>query len=86
VKRQQAAAAAAQFAFRTQLEDPEFVFRALSFANFVATWIVRCVDPAHKHPNPVVALPLPKEVPMAFRVLPEYMFEDVVETMLFYAR
>jgi ubiquitin conjugation factor E4 B len=77
---------AAQVAFRTALEDPEFVFRSLAFANFVSTWILRTVDPRGRHPEPVLELPLPKEVPLAFRALPEYMFEDVVETLLFYAR
>jgi len=28
-------------------------------------------------------LPLPKEVPMAFRVLPEYIVEDIVEYLVF---
>jgi len=31
----------------------------------------------------VIRLPLPKEVPMAFRVLPEYALEDVVDYLVF---
>lgn len=28
-------------------------------------------------------LPLPKEVPMSFRVLPEYIVEDIVDYLFF---
>ncbi len=31
-------------------------------------------------------LPLPKEVPKSFRVLPEYLLEDVIEYYLFVIR
>lgn len=31
-------------------------------------------------------LPLPKEVPEAFRMLPEYLIEDVIEFYLFLVR
>jgi hypothetical protein len=31
-------------------------------------------------------LPLPKDVPMTFRVLPEFIIEDVVEFFLFVVR
>lgn len=33
--------------------------------------------------NVIHRLPLPKEVPMAFRVLPEYIIEDVADYILF---
>ena len=94
---------AAQLAFQTQLAEPELVFRALSFTNFVSTWLIRIADPNHKHPNPNVEyvhcsatrwavselpcrLPLPKEVPIAFKTLPEYIIEDIVEYHLFISR
>ncbi|KIY45637.1 hypothetical protein FISHEDRAFT_48948 [Fistulina hepatica ATCC 64428] len=68
-----------QLTFATQLLDPELVVRSLGFVNFLSTWIIRQVDPQHTHPNPVVSLPLPKEVPMSFRALPEYILEDIVD-------
>lgn len=34
----------------------------------------------------IYRLPLPEEVPMAFRVLPEYFLEDVVDYFLFIVR
>ncbi|KAI0697911.1 ubiquitin conjugation factor E4 [Cytidiella melzeri] len=70
---------ACQLAFQTQLAEPELVFRGITFANFVSTWLIRLVDPRHAHPNTTVELPLPKEVPFAFRILPEYIVEDVVD-------
>ena len=45
---------ATQLAFSVQLADPELVFRSISFANFVSTWLIRHVDPKHSHPNPPV--------------------------------
>ena len=45
---------AAQLAFQTQLAEPELIFRALSFVNFVSTWLIRLADPTHKHPSPSV--------------------------------
>ncbi|KAF8139503.1 ubiquitin elongating factor core-domain-containing protein [Mycena galopus ATCC 62051] len=72
-----------QLAFEAQLLDPELVFRSIGFTNFLSTWLIRQVDPAKKHPNPPAALPLPKEVPMGFRVLPEYILEDIVDYLHF---
>ncbi|KAI0755049.1 ubiquitin elongating factor core-domain-containing protein [Daedaleopsis nitida] len=77
---------AAQLAYETQLGEPELVFRSISFANLVSTWLIRHVDPRKQHPNTLVDLPLPKEVPTSFRVLPEYLLEDVIEYYLFVIR
>ncbi|KAI0670862.1 ubiquitin conjugation factor E4 [Trametes maxima] len=77
---------AAQMAYEAQLSEPELVFRTISFVNFVSTWIIRFVDPQKKHPNPLIELPLPKEVPTSFRVLPEYLVEDVIEYHLYIMR
>ncbi|KAH9936359.1 ubiquitin elongating factor core-domain-containing protein [Fomitopsis serialis] len=77
---------ASQLAYTVQLSDPELVFRSISFTNFVSTWLIRHVDPRHTHPNPPVELPLPREVPESFRVLPEYIIEDIVDYHLFVVR
>ncbi|KAF9454682.1 hypothetical protein P691DRAFT_804031 [Macrolepiota fuliginosa MF-IS2] len=70
-------------AFQAGLLDPELVFGSINFTTFLSTWLVRQVDPAKTHPNPVIQLPLSKEVPMAFRILPEYIIEDVADYILF---
>jgi ubiquitin conjugation factor E4 B len=55
--------------------------------NPVVEWVVAC--PASLQINQQCRaifsfrLPLPKEVPMAFRALPEYIIEDVVEYLIF---
>ncbi|KAJ7134672.1 ubiquitin elongating factor core-domain-containing protein [Mycena epipterygia] len=72
-----------QLAFEAQLLDPELVFRSIGFTNFLSTWLIRQVDPNKKHPSPLAELPLPLEVPMAFRVLPEYILEDIVDYLHF---
>ncbi|KIJ62650.1 hypothetical protein HYDPIDRAFT_41789 [Hydnomerulius pinastri MD-312] len=86
MKTEMAKIQAHQLAFRVQLLEPDFVFRYIGFTNFVSTWLIRRVDPKNLHPSPVVQLPLPQEVPMSFRVLPEYILEDVVEYFLFIVR
>ena len=77
---------AQQMAFRVQILDPELVFRTTGFINFVSSWLIRMVDPKRSHPNLTVELPLSKDVPMTFRVLPEYFLEDVVDYFLFIVR
>ncbi|KAG6900051.1 hypothetical protein C0993_003682 [Termitomyces sp. T159_Od127] len=72
-----------QLTFQTQLCDPEFTFRSLGFTLFLSTWVIRQVDPKKTHPNPLAEIPLPEEVPLSFRVLPEYIIEDIVEYFLF---
>ncbi|KAF4617286.1 hypothetical protein D9613_006110 [Agrocybe pediades] len=72
-----------QFTFEAGLMDQDSVFQSIGFTNFLSTWLIRQADPKKQHPNPVVQLPLPKEVPMAFRVLPEYIVEDIVDYLYF---
>ncbi|TFK52628.1 hypothetical protein OE88DRAFT_1628311 [Heliocybe sulcata] len=75
-----------QLAYETQLGDPELVFRSIGFTTFSSTWLIRFVDSKNKHPNPTIELPLPKEVPLSFRVLPEYLLEDIVDYYLYIVR
>ncbi|KAJ7107276.1 ubiquitin elongating factor core-domain-containing protein [Mycena crocata] len=72
-----------QLAFESQLLDPELVFRSIGFTNFLSTWLIRQAEPNKKHPNPPAEVPLPTEVPMSFRVLPEYIVEDIVDYLHF---
>lgn len=58
---------------------------------FLMTWMVRLVDPSHRHPAQLIEwvhkglhqltlrLPLPEEAPLHFRMLPEYLIENVAE-------
>lgn len=83
VKLEQAKIRSSQMAFEAQLNDPDLVFRSIGFTTFLSTWLIRQVDPKKTHPNPPAIIPLPKEVPMAFRVLPEYIVEDIVNYFYF---
>ncbi|KII86779.1 hypothetical protein PLICRDRAFT_43444 [Plicaturopsis crispa FD-325 SS-3] len=86
VKAEMAKIQSQQLAFRVQLLEPELVFRSLGFVNFLSTWLLRRVDPKKTHPSPVIELPLPQEVPMDFRVLPEYIIEDITDYWIFIVR
>ncbi|KAF8558253.1 hypothetical protein OG21DRAFT_1455716 [Imleria badia] len=86
MKTEMAKIQAQQFAFRVQLLEPDFVLRYIGFTNFVSTWLIRRAEPKGLHPTPLAELPLPQDVPMSFRVLPEYILEDVVEFFLFVTR
>ncbi|EPQ27830.1 uncharacterized protein PFL1_04575 [Pseudozyma flocculosa PF-1] len=77
---------AGTLAAQAQLLDPDFVQRMIVFHSFVMTWLVRLAEPKASHPHPKVELPLPQEVPERFRMLPEHVFEDVCDTMLFVSR
>jgi len=69
-----------------QLLDEDFVNRLVVFLSFAMTWLVRVADEGGSHPQKMVALPLKKEVPLLFRMLPEHIFEDVCEILLFLGR
>jgi len=77
---------AMQMAGLTQLYDPEFLFRSNTFTSFVTSWLIRYADPKRTHPKPTVELPLPKDVPLDFRVLPEYILEDIIDYLFFAVR
>jgi ubiquitin conjugation factor E4 B len=65
------------------LLDPVFLTEALRFYDLVMAWMVRVVDPKHKHPWEKVQLPLPAQVPELFSMLPEWIIEDIVELFIF---
>ncbi|KAK0566074.1 Ubiquitin conjugation factor E4 [Tilletia horrida] len=69
-----------------QLCNPSLTERVVTFLSFVMTWLVRIADPQGKHPAEKVSLPLPQEVPKRFAMLPEHIFEDVVDILLFLGR
>ena len=75
-----------QLAFQVQILDPDLALRTVRFISLISTWLIRIVDPKKSYPNSTVELPLPQEVPMTFRVLPEYFLEDVVDYFLFIVR
>ena len=43
-----------QLTFEAGIVEPELVYRSIGFVSFLSTWLIRQVDPAKKHPNPLV--------------------------------
>lgn len=72
-----------RLSYETMLLDPSFLTEALRFYDLVMAWMVRIVDPKHKHPWEKVQLPLPDAIPEAFAMLPEWIIEDIVELFIF---
>ncbi|KAM0754000.1 hypothetical protein T439DRAFT_298470 [Meredithblackwellia eburnea MCA 4105] len=70
-------------AYEVQLFDTEYLSRCVSFGNLVMAWLVRMVDPKNQHPKVAITLPLPEETPIAFRMLPEYIIEDITNFLSF---
>nr|KIR85337.1 ubiquitin-conjugation factor E4 B [Cryptococcus tetragattii IND107] len=73
-------------AYDTQLLDRDMIRMVVSFLSFVMTWLIRLVDPNHQYPSSPLTLPLPKEAPMAFRMLPEFFIENIAEYFEFLAK
>ncbi|KAJ4465100.1 ubiquitin elongating factor core-domain-containing protein [Lentinula lateritia] len=86
INNEKAKVQSAQYAYEAQLKDPELVFRSIGFTIFLSVWLIRQADPKKTHPNPLAELPLSKDVPMSFRVLPEYIVEDIVDYFHFATR
>ncbi|TKY88656.1 hypothetical protein EX895_002287 [Sporisorium graminicola] len=74
------------YAAQSQLMAPDFLQKVITFNCFLMTWLIRVAEPQSKHPHPQATLPLPQEVPTRFRMLPEHMFEDICDVMLFISR
>ncbi|GAA5912015.1 hypothetical protein JCM5296_007322 [Sporobolomyces johnsonii] len=71
-------------AYEVQLLDPEYLAKCASFCNLVMAWLVRLVDPKKQHPHTRISLTnLPNETPEAFRMLPEFLIEDITEFLTF---
>ncbi|MCO5585316.1 hypothetical protein L7F22_039249 [Adiantum nelumboides] len=73
-------------ATEVQLLDDDFVNRLVILVSFIMTWLVRVADNGGNHPHTTVKLPLSKDVPVLFKMLPEHIFEDVCEVLLFFGR
>ncbi|EST09288.1 U box domain protein [Kalmanozyma brasiliensis GHG001] len=74
------------YAAQSQLMASDFLQKVITFNCFLMTWLIRVAEPKAAHPHPQATLPLPQEVPTRFRMLPEHMFEDICDVMLFVSR
>lgn len=51
--------------------------RSMQFMRYLIVWVLRLVSPTGKFPAEKLEVPLPKEIPEAFRCLPEYFLDDI---------
>jgi len=70
----------AKFCYDVQLLDPEVIGSAFKYYSFVCLYLMAVADPENK------GMPLPKNAPLTFKVLPEYLVEDTTEFFLFLAK
>ncbi|GAA5865602.1 hypothetical protein JCM8547_007662 [Rhodosporidiobolus lusitaniae] len=74
-------------AYEVPLLDPDYLQKCVAFSNLVMAWLVRLVDPLHQHPQKRLDSAglgrLPKEAPEEFRMLPEFLIEDITEFLSF---
>ncbi|BGP43552.1 Ubiquitin conjugation factor E4 [Rhodotorula kratochvilovae] len=73
-------------AYEVQLLDPDYLAKCASFGSLVMAWLVRLVDPLKRHPHVRISLPLPDATPEVFRMLPEFLIEDITEFLSFTSR
>jgi ubiquitin conjugation factor E4 B len=57
--------------------------RSMQFMRYVIVWLLRLVSPGINYPRSPLPLPLPQEQPVAFKCLPEYFLEDIVDNFKF---
>lgn len=60
--------------------------RSMQFMRYVIVWLLRLVSPQQSYPTGTIELPLPLEQSEAFRCLPEYFLEDIVDNFKFITR
>jgi len=60
--------------------------KSLDFIGFVANWLLRLVDEKHLHPAQTLKLPLPEDIPIEWRCLPQFLFEIITDHLLYTMR
>ncbi|OAA55820.1 ubiquitin fusion degradation protein [Niveomyces insectorum RCEF 264] len=73
-------------ALEAVLLDEQMQQRALMFMRYVSVWLLRVASGSDYTPGKALQLPLPAEKPPAFRCLPEYVLQNVVEHFKFLFR
>lgn len=79
-------AMALKFAIEGCLFDEKMQGRSLQFMRYVSVWLLRVASQSDYKPDRPLQLPLPKEQPEAFKCLPEYALQDIVDNFKFVFR
>jgi ubiquitin conjugation factor E4 B len=75
-----------RLSLESQIMDPIILGHSFQFYNLAMVWLLRLVDPAQAYPRGPIKLPLPPRPSDDFAILPEYIFEDIVEFFIFVLR
>lgn len=75
-----------KYAIEGCLLDEKMQGRSLQFMRYVSVWLLRVASQSDYKPDKPMALPLPKEQPEAFKCLPEYALQDIVDNFKFVFR
>ncbi|KAK4166201.1 ubiquitin elongating factor core-domain-containing protein [Cladorrhinum sp. PSN259] len=68
------------------LLEPKMQSRSLQFMRYVTVWLLRVASQTEYTPDKQLQLPLPENQPEAFRCLPEYALQDIVDNFKFVFR
>lgn len=75
-----------KYAIEGCLLDEKMQGRSLQFMRYVCVWLLRVASQSDYKPDKPLQLPLPKEQPEAFKCLPEYALQDIVDNFKFVFR
>lgn len=75
-----------KYAIEGCLLDEKMQGRSLQFMRYVCVWLLRVASQSDYKPDKTLRLPLPKEQPEAFKCLPEYAVQDIVDNFKFVFR
>jgi ubiquitin conjugation factor E4 B len=77
---------ALKYSIEGVLLEQKMQSRSLQFMRYVTVWLLRVASQSNYTPDKPLRLPLPKEQPEAFKCLPEYALQDVVDNSKFVFR
>ncbi|KAL2024151.1 hypothetical protein VTK56DRAFT_9931 [Thermocarpiscus australiensis] len=79
-------AMAMKFAIEGVLLEQKMQSRSLQFMRYVTVWLLRVASQTDYTPDKPLRLPLPADQPEAFKCLPEYALQDIVDNFKFVFR
>ncbi|KAK4222483.1 ubiquitin elongating factor core-domain-containing protein [Podospora fimiseda] len=79
-------AMAMKYSIEGVLLEPNMQDRSLKFMRYVTVWLLRVASKTEYTPDKQLQLPLPESQPDAFRCLPEYALQDIVDNFKFVFR
>lgn len=79
-------AMALKYSIEGVLLEPKMQSRSLQFMRYVTVWLLRVASNTNYTPEKQLELPLPANQPDAFRCLPEYALQDIVDNFKFVFR